>query len=120
MITILAFLTNCSLDCQKNLLKETRQTWIYIQQSKIQELQNYGWNAKLIKCKETGKKQYTLTGSHTQDCNEMNGMNPKDAVNMRNIESTGIEEITVQFKKWPVELALGRICLVPMKVWEMV
>ena len=77
-----------------------------------------------------GKDRYTVVGEHSTNCYAMNGVKPtkhydeqddKSAcINKLRENKNGTNDITVLFKKRCAELALDKIWLTPMNIWEIV
>ena len=85
-----------------------------------------------LEIKEIGGKDcYIVVGEHSNNCCAMNGVKPTKLYDegedklaciktLGNENKNGTNDITVLFKKRCAELALEKIWLTPMKIWEIV
>ncbi len=77
---------------------------------------SYKCTARLMIKEIEGRDEYFLSGCHSENCTAMNGEQPAAAQQMQ----TSFEDITIQFKRRSAEVALDKIWLTPVKVWELV
>ncbi len=61
-----------------------------------------------------------MTGEHTEVCKANNGIKPENADGMDSGKVAKIEDISTQFKKRCADLAVEKIWLQPLKIWEIV
>ena len=67
-----------------------------------------------------GCDKYIMTGEHTTVCKANNGIKPENADGMDSGKDVKIEDISAQFKKRCADLAVEKIWLQPLKIWELV
>ena len=77
---------------------------------------SYKCTARLEIKEIEGRDEYFLSGCHSENCTAMNVIQPATAQQMQ----TSFEDITIQFKKRCAVVALDKIWLTPMKIWEIV
>ena len=80
----------------------------------------YQCSAKLKIVEVGGHDEYILTGEHTNVCKANNGILPVNEEQSDNHTEAKIVDIGTQFKKACADLALDKIWLQPMKIWELV
>ena len=84
----------------------------------------FGCDAKLkltLKGGPTGADEWTLSGHHTEICQNKNGIGAaNDTMQEGNQEVSNMRDITELFKNRLTELAVEKIWLAPMKIWSMV
>ena len=84
----------------------------------------FGCDAKLklkIKGGPEGVDEWTLFGSHTEVCQNKNGIRATNYTSSEEKqEGSNTREITEIFKNRLSELAVDKIWLAPMKIWSMV
>ena len=76
--------------------------------------------AKLQILEVDGCDQYIMTGEHTKNCKTNNRIEPENADGLDSDKVAKIEDISAQFKKLCAALAVEKIWLQPLKIWEMV
>ena len=80
----------------------------------------YECSAKLQILEVDGCDKYIMTGEHTTVCKANNGIKPENADGMDSGKDVKIEDISAQFKKRCADLAVEKIWLQPLKIWELV
>ena len=69
----------------------------------------------------TGESEWTLSGRHTQVCQNKNGIASSSGASLdENKDNSKIVDISEKFKNRLTELAVEKIWLAPMKIWSMV
>jgi hypothetical protein len=69
----------------------------------------------------TGESEWTLSGHHTQVCQNKNGIASSSGASLdENKDNSKIVDISEKFKNRLTELAVEKIWLAPMKIWSMV
>ncbi len=67
-----------------------------------------------------GRDHYMINGHHSDMCKVNNGIKPKHAHGLNEDHDVKIEDMCGQYKKRCTDLALEKIWLQPLKIWEMV
>ena len=89
-------------------------------QYRFKSYRTYKCSAKLQILEVDGCDQYIMTGEHTKNCKANNRIKPENADGMDSDKDARIEDISAQFKKLCAALAVEKIWLQPLKIWERV